>query len=188
MESINGVTFEEYASACGKLAQGEKEDLILEVLGLEKPVWDETLDKWNARFGELLATDMSLGTKYGEVFANPVAGRFAGAAKPSGVSLSDLLVQVPDYETYQKILWQQSVANKYGIDPVTVLESNGLSLGSWGALNIHYMNSGLNSISLNDPQYNEKHNYYLSLMNHWENYWEEYYSENKVNLSDDITF
>ncbi len=43
---------------------------LLQILGLEKPVWDETLDKWNVRLGDLMTEDMNYATKYGELFAN----------------------------------------------------------------------------------------------------------------------
>ncbi|MFA6083786.1 hypothetical protein [Mucilaginibacter sp.] len=78
METINGVTFEEYAAACGNLTQGMPEQKIMEILELEKPVWDETVDKWNNRLGELMTEDMAYATRYGELFANPVAAAFTG--------------------------------------------------------------------------------------------------------------
>lgn len=131
METINGVTFEEYAAACGNLAQGMPEAQVIEILGLEKPVWDETLDRWNDRLGELMTEDMDYATRYGELFANPKAGRFA-QVETTAMDAGELLQLVPDYETYQKIFWHQSVAASHGIDPVTVLEGYGIDLGKWG--------------------------------------------------------
>jgi triacylglycerol lipase len=102
METINGVTFEEYAAACGNLTQGMPEQKIMEILQLEKPVWDETVDKWNNRLGELMTEDMVYATRYGELFANPVAGRFYGV-EGGAASKDEILQLAPDYETYQKM-------------------------------------------------------------------------------------
>lgn len=187
MEKINGVNFEEYAAACGNMAQGMSEEQIIEILGLEKPIWDDTLNQWNNKLGELMSEDMNIAVKYGEIFANPKVGRFANANSPAA-EIDDLLILVPDYESYQKIFSQQTVASKYGIDPISVLESNGLDIGKWGALNMYYMNKGLVSVSADDPDYNSKYHYFTSLMQHWENYWEEYYKENKIDLGSDINF
>lgn len=187
MEKINGVSFEEYAAACGNMAQGMSEEQVLEVLGMEKPVWDDTLNQWNNKLGELMGQDMNLMVTYGEIFANPKVGRFA-TANSAAADISELLALVPDYEVYQKIQSQQTVASKYGIDAVSVLESNGLDIGKWGALNMHYLNKGMNSVNPDDPDYSSKYNYFMSLMEYWENYWEEYYKENRIDLSSDINF
>lgn len=187
MESINGVTFEDYAAACANLAHGMPEEKILDILGMEAPVWAETMDKWNARLSELFTEDMKYASLYGEIFANPKVGKFVNVEE-GGVDLSALLTIVPNYEGYQKIYWQQTVASQYGIDPVTVLEENGLDIAEWGTLNMHYMNFGLNSLDHTDPDYNGKFEYYRRLMDHWQAYWEQYYKENKTDLTSDINF
>lgn len=187
METINGVSFEEYAAACANMAQGISEDKVLEILGLEKPVWDDTLNQWNDKLGKMMSEDMEVAVKYGEIFANPKVGRFSNA-ELNVTDINDLLQLVPDYETYQKIFWQQAIASKYGIDPVSVLASNAIDLGQWGSLNMHYMNSGLNSLDNEAPDYMEKYEYFMSLMKYWENYWEDFYKDNKVDLSSDIDF
>lgn len=187
METINGVTFEEYAAACGQLAQGMPELQVIKILELEKPVWDETLDQWNNKLGELMAEDMNYATRYGELFANPRAGRFAQTTGTT-MDTGELLKLVPDYETYQKILWHQSVAASHGIDPVTVLESYGIDLGKWGALNMHYLNYQNNLLNHTAPDYAEKFNYFTQLENKWRSHFESEYSNNKSDLASDINF
>jgi triacylglycerol lipase len=183
METINGVSFEEYAAACGNLAQGMPEEKVIEILQLEKPVWDETLDQWNNRLGELMTEDMNYATVYGELFAKPVAGRFAGEAV---ATIDDILPLAPDYDTYQKIFWHQSVAASHGVDPVTVLESYGIDLGKWGTLNMHYINYQNNLLDHTAPDYAEKFQYFTALQDKWRNHFEEEYSSS--NLSEDIDF
>lgn len=137
-ETINGVSFDEYASAIGNLTQGMSEAQILEILGLEKSVWDDTMNKWGARLGELAGEDMAWMTRYGNIFANPKAGRFGAAASPAA-SIDELLQLVPNLTAHTEILVHQSVAAKYGFDPVDILAQYGLDLGKWGALNMHYL-------------------------------------------------
>lgn len=186
MEQINGVTFEEYAAACGNLAQGMPEDRLLNILGMEKPVWDETMNKWNDRLGEMMSEDMNYATKYGELFANPVAGRFAENGTAS--SAPDLLHLAPDYETYQKIFWHQAVAAEHGVDPVTVLEEYGIDLGKWGSLNMYYMNHQNDLLDHTHPSYGERFRYFQQLQDKWRNHFEAHYKDHKSNLADDINF
>lgn len=187
METINGVTFEEYAAACGNLTQGMPEEKIMEILQLEKPVWDETVDKWNNRLGELMTEDMAYATRYGELFANPTAGRFLDV-QGGAAAKEDILKLAPDYETYQKILWHQSVAAEHGIDPVTVLESYGIDLGKWGTLNMHYMNYQNDLLDHTAPDYAQKFQHFTTLQDKWRNHFEQEYSSHKSNLSGDIDF
>ena len=186
METINGVSFEEYAAACGNLAQGMPEATLLQILQLEKPVWDETVDQWNVRLGELMTEDMNYATKYGELFANPKVGRFAGETTASNAG--DLLHLAPDYDAYQKIFWHQSVAASHGVDPVTVLESYGIDLGKWGALNMHYMNYQNNLLDHTQPDYAEKFQYFQQIQDKWSNHFEAYYQDHKTDLAGDINF
>ncbi len=187
METINGVTFEDYAAACGNLAQGMDEAQLLQILEIEKPVWDETMEAWNQRLGELMTADMEYATKYGEIFANPRVGRFANGDSPASNS-ADLLHLAPNYEAYQKIFWHQSVASNYGIDPVTVIESYGINIGQWGALNMHYMNYQNDLLDINRPDYNEKFQYFHQLQESLRLHFEEYYKDNKTDLAADINF
>jgi len=187
MEAINGITFIDWACACGNLAQGMPEEEILKILGVEAPVWQQTSESWIGKLGDIMANDMEMATKYGEIFANPKQGKFANVEQV-GASDTNLEAIVPDYETYQKIFWHQSVAAEYGIDAVTVLESYGLDLGSWGKMNMKFMNAGLNSTKNTDPDYNDKFFHYSNIMQQWQDHWHEHYKENKVDLSDDIDF
>lgn len=187
MELINGVSFEEYAAACGNLTQGMPETEICRILGIEKPVWDDTMEKWNARLGDIIAADMNMATRYGELFANPKAGRFAAATTPA-IDIDSLLKIVPDYDTYQKIFWHQSVASKNGIDPVSVLDEYGLDLGKWGALNMHYMGLQNRLLDHNSPDYQQQYSYVTETMKKYEQHFEAYYKDNNVDLGNDINF
>lgn len=187
METINGVTFEEYAAACGNMAQGMPESQIIEILEMEKPIWDETLEKWNNRLGDLMTEDMNYATKYGELFANPKAGRFAAAESPAA-DTGELLNLVPDYDTYQKIFWHQSVAASHGVDPVTVLEGYGIDLGKWGALNMHYMNFQNDLLDHTAPDYAEKFRYFQEMQDGWRRHFEEEYKDHRSDLASDIEF
>jgi|APAra7269096714_1048519.scaffolds.fasta_scaffold43312_2 triacylglycerol lipase len=186
MEKINGVSFEEYAAACGNLAQGMPEETLLQILGLEKPVWDETLDKWNVRLGDLMTEDMNYATKYGELFANPKAGRFAG--NTTAATAEELLHLAPDFETYQKIFWHQSVAAEHGVDPVSVLESYGIDIGKWGVLNMHYISYQNSLLDHTKPDYAEKFAHFTQLQDKWRNHFEDHYADQKSDLSGDINF
>ncbi|MDR0480766.1 MAG: hypothetical protein LBG66_02650 [Gallionellaceae bacterium] len=185
-ETINGVTFEEWASACGNMAQGMSTEKILEILGLEQPVWADTKTQWGKRLGELGREDMGWMTRYGRVFANPHEGRFASASSPAA-DTEALLKLVPDRETFGKISAHQSVAHKYGFDPVTILAGYGLDLGKWGAVVMHYMRSGdeVRALLASDPDGLAEE---MEKNSQWEQHFEEMYAANKVDLGKDIGF
>lgn len=186
MEKINGVSFEDWAAACAHLAQGMPEAEVIKVLGLELPVWQDTSEQWTNKLGDLMAEDMTVATKYGEIFADPKVGKFAKGSKSS--SADEVAETVHDWETYQKIFFHQSVAAEHGIDPVSVLEEYNLDLGKWGAVNMKYMNQGVNSIKHTDPDYKEKFDYFTGIMKKWENHWRDFYKNEAANLGDDIEF
>lgn len=175
MENINGVSFEEYASASGNMAQGMPEEQVMDILGLEPEVWKETLDQWNTKLGELMTTNMDYAMKYGELFANPKAGRFATATSPA-LSLEEILPLAPDYDSYQKIFWHQSVAAERGHDPVKILKTYGLDLGKWGTLNMHYLNHQNNLLDHTAPDYAEKFEYFRQLQDKWRSHFEAQYN------------
>jgi len=187
MGEINGITFENWAAACAHLAQGTPENEVIQVLGLEMPVWQDTNEQWGKKLGDLMAEDMNVATVYGEIFANPKVGKFASndAVVKSG---NDVLEIVPDWDTYQKIFFHMSVASEHGLDGAVILEEYGLDLGKWGAVGMEYMNKGINSVDSNAPDANEKFQYFSGIVQKWENHWKDFYKDNAIDLSDDIDF
>ncbi len=192
METINGIDFTNWAAACAHLTQGMSEGEISKILGIEIPVWQETTEKWAARLGDLMAEDMNVATQYGDIFANPKVGKFANAGTDTP-SLDEVLQLVPDYNAYKKIFWHQSVAAKYGIDAVTIIESYDLNLQTWSQLNMHYMkwhNEYMNiQLGESDPEeYNRRYEEILGIEDTWRKHWEAHYKENAVDLGGDIDF
>ena len=188
MESINGVSFEDWGAACGNLAAGMSEEEVIKVLGIEMPVWQQTNTAWTNKLGDLMAEDMNNATIYSGFFTNPKVGKFAGVAS-NVPDLNSLLVQVPDYDTYQKIFIQQSIAAQHGIDPVSVLEEYGFNLQTWSQIGMHYMNwyneyMKYTGTTQNNLRFNET----SAIRNKWENHWNEFYKENAANLGGDIDF
>ena len=189
MEKINGVSFEDWASACGNIAKGMPESNVLEILGVELPVWQETSEKWAAKLGDLMTEDMSIATTYGEIFANPARGKFAAVAG-SETSLDDLLTMVPDYDAYWKIFSHQSAAAAHGYDPVGILQEYGLNLGTWGTLNMHYMNwrNEFSDQGKDTPLEKENFDYLTGIHDKWDNHYKEFYASESLNLGEDIDF
>ncbi len=175
MDDINGISFEDWAAACGNMTQGMPEEQILEVLGVELPIWQDTMEKFTATL-----TDQDVITRYSAIFAAPKVGKFADVDSPA-VDIDELLKIAPDYNEYQKIFWHQSIASQHGVDPVSILESYGLDLGKWGTLNTHYIGVQ-NQLMAEDPQA------MTQLMHAWREHFTEQYADQAVDLADDIEF
>lgn len=187
METINGVSFEEYAAASANIAQGMAEETVLEILGLEKPVFDETFEKWGVRLGELMTEDMKYAQIFGDIFANPKVGRFAEASTPV-VEIEDLLKIVPNLDEYLDIFHQISVGNKYGVDPQTIIQSRGLDVGKWAQVGMHYGKEINENLNDNNPNYVDFFQYFTNLEKEKEQKWEDYYKDYGVDISGDIEF
>jgi len=172
-ETINGVTFEDWAAACAHSAQGMSTEEVLNILGLEAPVWEETTAKWAERLGQLGAEDMNITTVYADIFTNPVVTQ-----------------KVPDYETYQKIFSHVSAASNYGIDLSNLLEKEyGLNLGQWSQVSSHwgkYSQENLGNGSTTAQR--EFFDYSNRITEKYEAHWDSFYQDQKANLGNDIDF
>ncbi len=181
LPTINGISFEDWAAGAAHLTHGMPEQEIADILGVELAVWHQTMELWSNKLGDLMAEDMSIATTYGEIFANPKVGKFADH-NSSVTDLDTLLLTVPNYDTYQKIFWQQSVATEYGTEAQTVLEQNGLSLQSWAQLNMHYLKwhkAYLEYDKSNPDKTLIRQKELVAIEQKWRAYWHNYYSNHK---------
>ncbi len=183
MERVNGISFRDYACANANLVAGMPVEEVCEILGVEIPVWEDTVQKWNDKMSELSHEDMAF---YSEVFTNPKQGKFADAG--NATDSDDTLKKVPDIETYAKISAHMAIVNEHGIDTVTILENEyGLNLMEWSKAGMHYGNLLRSS---NDSMENfEK---YLKPFGEadekWRAYFKEKYAESNPGLGEDIDF
>jgi len=183
MKTINGVSFRDYACANANIVAGMPVEKVCEILGIEIPVWEDTVQKWNDKMAELSPEDMAF---YGEVFTNPKQGKFADVEVAT--DSNSALDKVPDIETYAKISAHMSIADDHGVDGVSILENEyGLNLIEWTKAGKHY---GDLIRSSNDSLENfEK---YLKPFGEadkkWRAYFSDKYKDSQVDLSNDIDF
>lgn len=185
METINGVSFEEFAAASANLANGMPEQQVLDILGLEAPVWAQTLEQWTQRLQDMMLEDMEAAARYGAIFANPRVGRFANVAggfDPAGSD--DWEEAVPDIDTYARVFWHQVVAAEHGVDAHAVLSEYGLTLAGWSAAAMHYQHEVL----ANADSDSEAYQTYLEASEEWEQHYREHYADLRPGSSDDIEF
>ena len=189
MEEINGITFEDYGAAMGNITQGMSEDQVCEILGIEKPVWQETSELWAKKMGDLFTQDLKYTAIWGEYMKNPKVGKFANVEVEGGVSIDEVLKKIPDYDTYQKISYHQEIAYKYGINVTPILEKEyGLTLIDWGAANMHYTTWRNSYADPNASDYKERNKELKKIEKSWKKHWKEHYKENATNLGEDIDF
>ena len=112
---VEGITFDEWASASARLAAGRPREEIEHTLGVTAPQYEAA----NTAFGEALKSGPPGGPlidRFGVVFNNPNAGRFAAAGnapKPK---------EIDSYEQYVDIQVEMTAAQEAGKDPVAVLK------------------------------------------------------------------
>lgn len=132
METINGISFENWAAACGQLTQGMEESKILEVLGIEMPVWQDTMEKFTAKLAE-----PGLIAKYTEIFSNPNIGPFASGGADQGDQA--WMQVVPDHGSFIRLQREMGKASENGVDAQTFLQERGLNIGQYSQASMHYM-------------------------------------------------
>lgn len=137
LDPIKGISMEDWAAANAKIASGMPLTDILQVLGTEKPIWDEASSEWMARMSQ--DTTFAISKVYGDAFTNSNIGKFAGAATTTDSANNPIVEQVKnDLDLYVKIMCHQNIGSTQGIDATTILKQYGLSLGDWGVINGHW--------------------------------------------------
>ncbi len=199
MEEINGVTFKDYACANANMAAGMPIDDVCKVLGLEVPVWEDTMTKWGDKMAELSPDDMIF---FGEVFTNPKQGKFANVEFVSGVEV--VLEKYPEWSDMIKMQQYSAAASDVGVDidfdkefGITITEYSQLAM-HWSAyykekvMDVDNQTSRemLDDVAFSDAQV-EKHRVFTlhnDLSTKWEAHYKELFKDKNVGLSDDIEF
>lgn len=180
MNAINGVTLEDWTSACANLAGGMSLEEVCRILGIAEPFWEQTNMLWGEKINSIIAQDQEAAMRYSEMFTNPKLGKFANI-KSNVKSLEEVLSVAPDFDTFQKIFWHSGVAFHYGYSPEEVVGSYGLDLLGWSQISVHYTkwyNEYVLSQYQSSPDtYNERLNETNLVSSKWQQYFEEYYKK-----------
>lgn len=176
METINGVSFEEYVALSSHIAQGVSENEVMQILGLDKATLDDTLAQWNDKLATLMEEDIQCAIKFGEIFANPKVGRFAENIE-GAMTDEDVLRLVPSFQHYLDIFFHAATASRYGINPTQVYEIYSLNVGQWAVVAQYYDKDGLHNLDQNAPDYVERFNEIKYLMDEFQEKWEVCYEK-----------
>ena len=113
---------------------------VLQIVGVEKPVWDKVSAEWNARMSQ--DTTFAISKVYGDAFTNSNIGKFADAGAsgaPSGASNSEATEKaMNDFDLYVKIMCHQNAGSAQGKDANSILEQYGISVNDWSSIGAHW--------------------------------------------------
>ncbi len=200
MEAINGVTFKDYACACANIAAGMSTEKVCEVLGIELPVWEATMNGWNNKMAELSHDDLAF---YSQVFTNPKQGRFAnvegGAEGPEKV-----LAKYPEWSDTIKMAKYMEHADKVGI-AIDMEKEFDISLTEYSQLAMHWsayykekvmdVDQQTSEEFINDAPLSEAQKERVRVFNlhdeleaKWDAYYSEKYKTQVTDISGDIDF
>ncbi|SEC35227.1 hypothetical protein SAMN04489761_2753 [Tenacibaculum sp. MAR_2009_124] len=200
MEAINGVTFKDYACACANIAAGMPTEKVCEVLGIELPVWEATMNGWNNKMAELSHDDLAF---YGQVFTNPKQGKFAnvegGAEGPEKV-----LAKYPEWSDTIKMAKYMEHADKVGIT-IDMEKEFDISLTEYSQLAMHWsayykekvmdVDQQTSEEFINDAPLSEAQQERVRVFNlhdeleaRWDEYYSEKYKGQVTDISEDIDF
>lgn len=131
-----GVSMEDWAAANAQLAQAKPLETVLQVLGIERPQWDQINAEWMARMSR--DTTATVATVYGQAFTGAAQGKFAAAARNVSKSMMsgqgrDVTGEAPvSFEDWIKIQAHMNAALAQGIDPNALLADYRLKAADWG--------------------------------------------------------
>ncbi|UUV22376.1 hypothetical protein [Paenimyroides aestuarii] len=132
MEKINGISFEDWAAGCGQLTHGMPEEQVIATLGVELPVWQDTMEKFTEKL-----SDPDLIMKYTEIFSNPNVGPFAGGGQATGEE--DWRKVIPDHGAFIRLQREMNIATQKGVDAAQFLEDKGLNIGQYSQASMAFM-------------------------------------------------
>ena len=119
---VNGITVEDWAAGNARLAHNQPLKSVLDTLEVNEAKWEEA----SVAFTEALKEGdprSYLFQRYGEVFANPSVGRYAG--KDGQPRTQGKLATFEDYASLQAHL---GVAAEAGREPADILKEHGLTV------------------------------------------------------------
>lgn len=180
METINGVTFEEWAAASANIANGMSGEEVCRILEIEIPVWEQTNKQWGEKMTSLPMEQMM---KYSEIFANPKVGRFATEGSTS--SAEEVLKKVPNLDAYMKIQKHIQYAYEVGMD-VDLEKEYGITTQEYGQVNMHF--SKWVQENLHTDNNAEAMAEYNEADEKWDSYWKDFYKDKGTDLGGDIDF
>ncbi|WCM41259.1 hypothetical protein MG290_09845 [Flavobacterium sp. CBA20B-1] len=132
MEKINGISFEDWAAGCGQLTHGMPEEDVIKTLGVELPVWQDTMEKFTEKL-----SDPDLIMKYTEIFSNPNVGPFANAGGATGEE--EWRKVIPDHGAFIRLQREMGIATQNGVDAAQFLEEKGLNVGQYSQASMAFM-------------------------------------------------
>ncbi|MNK28842.1 hypothetical protein D3C87_472270 [compost metagenome] len=119
---VNGITFDEWAAGNARLADNQSLASVLGTLEVSEVKWNQANEAFTKALGEG-DPGSHLFQRYGKVFANPAAGRYAATADQPRA-----LGKLATFEDYASLQAHLEVAAEAGLDAVDVLKEHGLSV------------------------------------------------------------
>ncbi len=142
LDPISGIDMETWAAANAKIAGGMDLEEVLQVVGTEKPIWDEVSAEWNARMSQ--DTTFAIAKVYGDAFTNSNIGKFSfketneESGAETNTANSGLTNVMEDFELYVKIMCHQNMGATQGKDAASILQEYGLSVNDWSSVGAHW--------------------------------------------------
>ncbi len=118
LQPILGVSLHDWVAASAKIHQGMSADTVAQILGVERPQWDQASAQWTQRVQDY---PMSVGMKYGTLMSQPHPKFDAPQAGGASSNASRL---ASDREFYIECAAAMAAATEAGLDAGGYLETN----------------------------------------------------------------
>ncbi|MEO8932904.1 MAG: DUF6620 family protein, partial [Xanthomarina sp.] len=133
LQSIHGISLEDYAAAGAKMASGMNANEVAKALGVERPQWDEANQLWQQRMQQ--DTNMVVIGLYGQYFGSAEGHpKFQNLSQDSSspINHENLARIKEDPEFYFELSGAMQAAYSQGMDGAQWLRENyGLSIGEF---------------------------------------------------------
>lgn len=132
MKEINGVSFENWACACGNISAGMSKEEVFTVLGISSESWENINSEWTQNLSSIITQDPTKAIQYAGYLSNPKQGKFAEMVQNANADLNSELT-IPDFNTFQEIFMKLNDENQNEI-----LTKYGLTPDNWNKISNHY--------------------------------------------------
>jgi hypothetical protein len=128
LEPVEGMSFDDWASANAKLASGASTDEIVKQLGIDMPRWDRVNNEWLSRMKNDKTFTLSI--KYAGIFNNSAEGNLP--------QMKEFTENTYPFEKYVESMVAMDFLGRQGRDAQDILKDFGLTVPDYSNLSSYW--------------------------------------------------
>lgn len=138
LDPVEGISLEQWAGACAKLASGIATEEAAKSVGADMPKWDRVNNEWLSRMKN--DTSFTIATKYSAAFNSTATGNLGSGSEIDASSIP--------FEKYVESMVAQDILGKQGRDAQDVLKDFGMTVSDYSNVSSYWNGKMMSDFSL----------------------------------------